>query len=111
MRPRSFRPAVEPLESRAVPSVCTVDRLTDLDEGKAGRGSLRYCAIESLFRADTIAFEVAGVINLTRPLPNLTRSVSIDGPGADRLTVRRDTGGNYRIFTVAAAGAVVSISG
>jgi VCBS repeat-containing protein len=32
------------------------------------------------------------------------------GPGADRFTVRRSTGGDYRIFTVT-SGSVVSISG
>jgi hypothetical protein len=32
------------------------------------------------------------------------------GPGADQFTVRRDTGGAYRIFTVS-SGSVVSISG
>src|SRR5262245_6943601 len=109
-RRRPFRPAVEALEGRTPLSVCTVDRLTDLDEGKGGRGDLRYCVIESLFRADTINFEVTGVINLTRALPNPTRSVSIEGPGANLLTVRRDTGGNYRIFTVM-AGVTVGISG
>src|SRR5262249_3240099 len=109
-RRRLFRPAVEALEARAVPSVCTVDRLNDLDEGKADRGSLRYCVTESLFRADTIDFEVTGTINLMSALPDLTRSVSIEGPGADVLTVRRDSGGSYSIFAVA-SGATVGISG
>ena len=43
-------------------------------------------------------------------LPNLSSDMSIEGPGADRFTVRRDTGGDYRIFTVT-SGSVVSISG
>lgn len=107
---RLYRPRLEALEGRELLSVCTVDRLGDLDEGKSGRGDFRYCIIESLFRADTITFAVTGRINLTGALPILTRSVTIEGPGADRLTVRRDTGGNYRIFTVA-AGAMVTISG
>src|SRR6516162_6257632 len=112
--PRSYRPRLEPLESRTLLSVCTVDRLTDNNptgggEGGNGMGDLRWCVVESLFQADTINFSVTGTINLAATLPTLTRSVSIDGPGADLMTVRRDTGGDYRIFTVA-AGATVAIS-
>jgi CSLREA domain-containing protein len=53
---------------------------------------------------------IAGTINLTGPLPDISRNVALYGPGADNLTVRRDTGGYYRIFTVS-AGAYVDISG
>ena len=113
--PRSYRPRVEPLESRTLLSVCTVDRLTDNNptgggEGGHGMGDLRWCVVESLFEADTIDFAVTGTINLAAALPTLTRNVSIDGPGADLLTVERYAGGNYRIFTVG-AGVTVSISG
>ncbi len=109
------RLVLEPLESRTLLSVCTVDRLTDNNpagggEGGNGMGDLRWCAIESLFQADTIAFAVTGTINLAGALPTLTRGVNIDGPGTDLLTVRRDTGGNYRILTVA-SGVTASISG
>jgi CSLREA domain-containing protein len=43
---------------------------------------------------------LTGTIQLIAELPPLSADVEIDGPGADQLTVRRDTGGNYRIFTV-----------
>jgi hypothetical protein len=103
---RSFRPRLEILETRTLLSVCTVDRLTDNapttgGEGDNGRGDLRWCVIESLFRADTINFDVTGTINLAAALPNLTRSVSIDGPGPELMTIRRDTGGNYQVFAIA----------
>jgi CSLREA domain-containing protein len=49
-------------------------------------------------------------IHLTKPLPDLIESVNITGPGADKLTVRRNTGGNYRIFDVTTA-ASVNLSG
>jgi CSLREA domain-containing protein len=49
-------------------------------------------------------------INLTGELLNLATAVNIIGPGAGQLTVRRETGGNYRIFTVS-IGATVNISG
>src|SRR5207237_1119744 len=39
-------------------------------------------------------------INLTKVLPDIgDLSLYINGPGADKLTVRRDSGGFYRIFT------------
>ncbi len=60
--------------------------------------------------ADTIGFSVNGTINLTGALPNITDSLTISGPGASQLTVRRDTGGDYRIFTVESA-SVINISG
>ena len=49
---------------------------------------------------DIIGFSVTGVINLTGALPDLSTDITINGPGASQLTVRRDTGGDYRIFTV-----------
>jgi hypothetical protein len=114
--PFRFRPQLESLETRTLLAAVTVERLTDNNpaggggEGGNGMGDLRWCIVESLFRADTINFAVTGTIKLTAVLPTLTRSVSIDGPGENLLTVRRDTGGNYGIFKIA-AGATVSISG
>src|SRR6266498_3430384 len=54
-------------------------------------------------------------INLTMPLPPLSTNVRIEGPGAEKLTVRRSTGGDYRVFTVLSASEVtfsnIKISG
>jgi hypothetical protein len=97
------------LEDRNLPSTFTVDHLADDLVGSGLNGSLRY-TITNAVDNDTITFGVTGTINLTGALPDLTHSVSIQGPGADRLTVRRDTGGNYRILTVD-SGTMVSISG
>ncbi len=58
---------------------------------------------------DTISFFVTGTINLTGALPVLSSSVNINGPGSGLLTVRRDIGGNYRIFE--SNGIANSISG
>ncbi len=55
-----------------------------------------------------------GIIQLTGALPALASEIYLQGPGADRLTVRRNTGGDYRIFTVGnstASGPFVSIRG
>ncbi len=87
-------------------SVFVVDRLTDTGEGEGSMGDLRYC-ITNAVDGDTIVFEVTGTINLTRALPDLTRSISIAGPGPDFLTVQRSTSSDYRIF---ANRATVSIS-
>src|SRR5262245_27270408 len=106
---RKVRPRLEVLEDRSLLSVCLADRLTDLGEGKDFVGDLRYCVTEAQDE-DSIQFLVKGTINLTRALPDLTRSISIEGPGADLLTVRRNTGGDYRIFTVGSS-ATVRLSG
>src|SRR5262249_27458030 len=94
-----FVPRLDMLEGRTLLSVFTVDHLADDLVGSGLNGSLRY-AITNAADNDTITFGVTGTINLTGALPDLAHSVSIDGPGADCLTVRRDTGGDYRIFTV-----------
>jgi len=88
-------------------SLFIVDRLTDNGEGSGLRGDLRYCLTNARSGADTITFEVTGAIHLTGALPDLSTSVTIAGPGADQLTVRRDTGGDYRIFTVVGEPTVV----
>lgn len=59
-----------------------------------------------------ITFIVAGTINLTGTLPDLTNQhLTIDGPGPDLLTIARDTGGDYRIFTIDEMATTVVISG
>jgi hypothetical protein len=57
---------------------------------------------------DDIQFGVTGTINLTRALPDLTHSINIEGPGPDQLTVRRNTGLAYPIFTVGRGPTVLS---
>jgi CSLREA domain-containing protein len=59
---------------------------------------------------DEVNFGVTGTINLSSALPTLLTNITISGPGANRLTVRRDTGGDYRIFRVP-AGVTAAISG
>jgi CSLREA domain-containing protein len=62
--------------------------------------------------ADGIEIDLpaGSTINLTQALPAITESVAITGPGADKLTVRRSTGGDYGIFHVTTSG-TVSFSG
>src|SRR5262249_20725612 len=107
-RPRS-RLAVEALEDRTLLSTFVVDRLTDTGAGTGLTGDLRYCLPQANASPgdDTITFAVTGTINLTGVLPDLSSNIDLEGPGASSLTVRRDTGGNYRIFTVASGTNVV----
>lgn len=65
------------------------------------RGAIQTA--NSHFGEDGIEFSLpaGSVINLTQALPGITESVGIFGPGADKLTVRRSSSGDYRIFTVA----------
>jgi CSLREA domain-containing protein len=63
---------------------------------------------------NTITFNLpAGpqTVNLTGALPDITRSLTITGPGAGLLNVRRDTGGDYRIFNVPNGGLNIAFSG
>jgi CSLREA domain-containing protein len=100
-------------------STFTVNSLGDTPDAAQGNGicadagglcTLRAAIEEanSAFGDDTINFSVTGTINLTGPLPSFT-NITINGPGSGLLTVRRDTGGNYRIFFI--NGFIVNISG
>src|SRR5712692_8702711 len=74
-------------EARAQ-STCTVDRLTDTGEGQELRGDLRFCIEQARSgRADTIGFDVIGVITLTGTLS--VPSVAIVGPGPRLLAVQQ----------------------
>jgi hypothetical protein len=91
----------------------TSDAKCDVDSTLAGdQCTLRAAIQEANVTAgdDTIDIGVTGTVNLTGALPNLSTNIEIEGPGADQFTVRRDTGGDYSIFTVT-SGSVVSISG
>jgi hypothetical protein len=108
-RSRSRRLHLDALEDRNLLSICTVDHLADDMVGDGLTGSLRYC-ITNATDGDTIDFGVNGTINLTGALPNLTHSISIEGPGPDLLMVRGNTRGRYAIFTVASS-TTVNIAG
>jgi CSLREA domain-containing protein len=87
----------------------TVNSLLDTSDVIPGNGICATANGVCTFRAaiqeansfsgdDTINFSINGTINLTGPLPVISSNVIINGPGSDLLTVRRNTGGNYRIL-------------
>ena len=99
----SFRPRLEALEERVhlsnVPIVVT--SLAD-----SGSGTLRF-VIATIATADgdtsngyIIDFDVTGGINLASALPALANNITIQGPGAGSLAVRRDNSALFGIFTI-----------
>jgi len=96
---------------------CTVNKLTDNNpsgggEGAGANGDLRYCMTQANTNGggNTINFVVTGTINLTGELPLINNDLTINGPGANLMTVQRSTGGDYRIFTIN-FNRVVTVSG
>jgi predicted outer membrane repeat protein len=91
-RLRSFAPRLEVLEDRCVPS--TVNNLMD-----SGPGSLRQ-AIADTPLGGTVGFQpgLSGTITLTSGELQITRDLTIAGPGADVITVS----GNHasRVFGI-----------
>jgi len=91
-----FRPRLEALEDRTVPSQIglTVTSLAD-----AGPGTLRAVILtaDGGSHSDkfTIDFAVAGTIDLQSPLPDLDNNIAIQGPGAASLTVERAAGASF----------------
>ena len=96
-----------------------VTLVTTLDDHDDGTCNTADCTLrEAINLANTrtnslIGFSpgLTGTIQLASVLPSLTASVAIQGPGADLLTVRRNTGGNYRIFNITPASITVALSG
>ncbi len=103
----NFRPTLQALEDRWLPSTLTV--LNNLD---TGAGSLR-AAIAAAPSGDTIVFApslIGQTITLTSGELLITHSLTIAGPGAGNLTIS----GNFasRVFEVGGnSGANVTLSG
>jgi hypothetical protein len=102
---RRFRPRLEVLEGRDVPSTLTVTSVAD-----SGPGSLR-AEIAAASSGDTIVFApgLNGTIILTSGELDITKSLTIQGPGASQLAV---SGGNAScVIEVDGATTNVTLSG
>jgi predicted outer membrane repeat protein len=95
-RRSSYRPRLEALEDRWLPSQIglTVTSLAD-----SGPGTLRAAilAADAGSPSDkfTIGFAVTGTIALQSPLPDLNNTIAIQGPGASSLTLERAAGFSF----------------
>ncbi len=89
--------------------LCTLrEAITAANTNTASGAAAGECAAGSSSGSDTINFSVTGTINLTGALPDIASSMNINGPGSGQLTVQRNTGGDYRIFSVTGSPAGIS---
>jgi CSLREA domain-containing protein len=118
VRLRSFLPRLEVLELRDVPAAIVVDSTGDT-VANDGVTTLREAIIQANNQAgdDTITFAAgltsggAATITLNSALPDLNTNVQINGPGANLLTVQRNTAKSaFGVFTANSA-ATVGITG
>jgi CSLREA domain-containing protein len=94
----------------------TVNSLLDVANGSDGFCTLREaitaantnvasgsvpgeCVAGSGSGSDSINVAINGTINLTGALSEIVSDMNISGNGSGSLLVRRDTGGDYRIFS------------
>jgi hypothetical protein len=105
----TYRPHLEFLETRDLLSAFVVDRLTDSGEGSGMAGDLTYC-INQAADGDRITFGVTGTI---LGYWGVSRSIRIEGPGVDLLTLAaaHPESGFYGPVLWVGGGATVSISG
>jgi hypothetical protein len=107
-RPHRVALGLEVLEDRTVPSTLTVTN--NLDTGALGDGSLRG-EIVAANSGDTVNFassRAGQTITLTSGELAITKSLDIEGLGADQLTVSGNNAG--RVFDIS-SGATVTIAG
>jgi hypothetical protein len=90
---------VRGLEDRIAPATFTVTNTGDTGTGSGNSGDLRYCIAQSNATTgpNTINFTgVTGTIVLNSPLPVITHSVTLTGPGPGLLSVQPAPGvGSY----------------
>jgi CSLREA domain-containing protein len=97
-----------------------VTTLDDHDDGVADefdctlREAIHAANAEPGDQSIQFSSALSGTILLKSALPNLSTTIFLQGPGADVITVRRNTGGDYRIFKISngtSNGPFVSIRG
>ena len=85
-----------------VPQVFTVTNTNDIGTGSL-RAALAAAGDGDLINFDPAVFNTPQTINLQTALADITKSVTIQGPGANLLTVRRDEFGattDFRVFNI-----------
>lgn len=95
-----------------LPGCDTINRIVN-NNNDSGTDSLR-AIIANVCAGSTITFapSVTGAINLTSTELLINKSLTINGPGANLLSVQRSaSAGDLRIFRIAPASVIASISG
>lgn len=74
----------------------------------AGAGSLRQAIVDAnaTTGADVIDITAVGTVNLLSPLPTITDSLTVQGPGAELFSI--DGQNLYRVFDIAAVDVTIS---
>src|SRR5438094_9043326 len=94
---RSAATAVALLFAVAIPALADIIVVTNTND--TGPGSLRQ-ALADVNDGDTITFAVTGMIGLTSGELFVNNNVTISGPGANMLTITRNSATHFRIFHV-----------
>jgi hypothetical protein len=109
-----FRPSLEALECRWVPSTFTVNSVGDTGSGSGLNGDLRYCLTQAnssgganAIQFDPGVFATPQTITLTSALPVITdNNLTITGPGSSLATVSGNKA--FQVFNITAANASLS---
>ncbi|HVG33171.1 MAG TPA: cadherin-like domain-containing protein, partial [Pyrinomonadaceae bacterium] len=104
-------PSVDGASNPTTFIVCTLNPIVTTD-ADSGPGSLRYW-IENVCDGGTITFDLGSIGSNTITIADqllIEKNLTIEGPGADQLTIQRDSAdtANFRIFTVDACTAWIS---
>ncbi len=104
---RSFRPIVALLEERSLLSSLSLTVTTLADDQISpihGQTTLRDAITQADARTTNqyvITFAVNGTIDLTKALPDLKNNITLEGPGASKLIVKRNSSAAaFSVFTV-----------
>jgi hypothetical protein len=100
------------VQADLLPGCNNINRIVN-NNNDSGTGSLRF-VIANVCAGSTITFapNVTGAINLTSGELLINKPLTINGPGANLLSVQRGAGApNFRIFNIAPASVIATISG
>ena len=99
------------MQADQLPGCSNLNRIVN-NTNDSGTGSQRF-VIADVCASSVITFapNVTGAINLTSGELLINKTLTINGPGANLLSVQRSAAaGNFRIFNIAPASVIAAIS-